>query len=86
MNGLQKRAKKEVSTNYDYFQTQLPELMQTHFGKFALLHKKEIIEFFDTIRDAARYGMMKFGEGNYSVQQVAKDNVRLGWQGYVLLT
>ena len=70
MNGLQKRAKKEVSANFDYFQTQLPELMQTHFGKFVCCIEKEIIEFFDTL-EMQQNGMMKFGEGNTSVQQVA---------------
>ena len=85
MNSLQKRAKKEVSANFDYFQKQLPELKQTqHFQKFALLHSKKIVEFFDTFRDAAKCGMMKFGKGNFSVQQVADNRVKLGWQGYVI--
>ncbi len=77
-------AEKEVDANFDYFQTLLPELKQTHFEKFALLHKKKIIEFFDTARDAAKFGIVKFGKGNFSVQQVADRRVDLGYQGHVL--
>ena len=83
MTNLVKRAEKEVDANFDYFQKQLPELMQTHSKQFALLHKKKIVEFFDTIRDAAKTGMIQFGKGNFSVQQVADNRVDLGYQTHV---
>ena len=38
----------QVDRNYNAFVKRLPELMQSHGGKFALMRDGEIVAFFDT--------------------------------------
>jgi hypothetical protein len=37
--------KEEVERNFAAFLTKLPDLLQTHQGKFAIMHRQEIVEF-----------------------------------------
>ncbi len=67
----------EVDKNFAAFQRMLPELLKTHPGKYALMHDKEVVEFFDTFGDAARFGKEKFGE-IFSIQEVTNRGVSLG--------
>ena len=70
----------EVDRNFDAFQKRLPELLKTHPGKFAVMHNGEIIQFFDSLSDAARFGHEKFGgAGKFSIQEVTSKNVNLGF-------
>ena len=78
-------AKREVSENFDFFQTQVIELKKNHFKQFALLYKKEIIEFFDSEDDAIKVGMKDYGEGEFSVQEVNDEVIDLGYQSNVLI-
>lgn len=71
--------KQEVARNYEAFKTMLPNIIEEHAGKFALLRKGEIIEYFDTARDALVFAREKYKDGAYSIQQVANDTVDLGW-------
>jgi hypothetical protein len=50
----------EVEKNYEAFRGQLPSLMTSHRGKFALMRNEQIIEFFDTARDAYKAGQKLF--------------------------
>jgi hypothetical protein len=68
----------EVDKNFTAFQKMLPELLKTHPGKYALMHGKEIVEFFDTFGDAARFGQEKFGD-IFSIQEVTSRGVNLGF-------
>src|ERR1700693_501962 len=56
-----------VSENFEAFEEQLPQLLQTHAGKYALLRDKRVVEFFDSIGDAVKYGRDNFADGLYSV-------------------
>ena len=60
----------EVNHNYEAFMKQLPELMPTHGGKFALMHDGKIVEFFDTARDAFVAGQALFKHHCFSIQEV----------------
>src|SRR5207237_209180 len=42
----------QIENNFKAFEQKLPNLLPTHRGKFALMRDGEIIEFFDTARDA----------------------------------
>ena len=75
---------REVDENFQVFNRMLPELIKSHPGKFALMHAGEVIEFFDTISDAVRYGHTKYGDLNFSIQQVANQNTNLGYHSYAL--
>lgn len=77
-------AKKEVEANFRYFQSRLPELMKNHRGQFALLHKRQIIEFFESENDAIKIGKKDYGKGHFSVQQVSDICVDLGIQSNLI--
>lgn len=73
----------QADRNYEAFQRLLPELMSTQPGKFAVLHNGEVIEFFDTISDAAKFGRSQF-KADFSVQQVTSRSVNLGYHAYAV--
>jgi hypothetical protein len=74
----------QVEKNYAAFKASLRELLASHAGKQALLHDGKIIEFFDTLSDAIKYGNAKFGTGNYSVQEVTNRPAELGWHAHAV--
>ena len=63
-------AEKEVSQNYEYFLTMLPQWRQTHPTHFALLHNQQLVDFYETENDAIKVGVKDFGWGHFSVQPV----------------
>jgi hypothetical protein len=73
----------EADRNFAVFQRELPELLATHPGKFALMHDGSIVDFFDSIGDAARQGRKLYGEA-FSVQEVASKNESLGFYSYAV--
>ena len=68
-----------IRRNYEALKVQLPELMKTHAGKFALMRDGKVVEFFDTARDAMLHGTRTFADGLFSVQEVSQAAVDLGW-------
>lgn len=76
--------KDEIRSNYEAFVQKLPELLQKHRGKFALMHDAGIIEFYDTAADAYKIGVKDYGEGNFSIQEVTDAAVDLGFFNYAL--
>ncbi len=73
-----KSATLEVDNNFAYFKSQLPKLKETRLKEFALLHKQQIIDFFEIENDAINAGIEKYGEGCFSVQQVSDTSIDLG--------
>lgn len=70
---------RQVETNYAAFQTLLPSLLREHRGKHALMRDGEIVEFFDTARDAYVAGRKLFDDNLFSIQQVTDTPVDLGF-------
>jgi hypothetical protein len=71
---------REVEKNYEAFRVQLPSLMTSHRGKFALMRHEQIVEFFDTARDAYKAGQKLFPEDQlFSIQEVIDTPVDLGF-------
>ena len=68
-----------VDENFEAFQKLLPELMKTRPGKYALMREGEVVEFFDSARDAMIFGQTQFSDGLFSIQQVIDQIVDLGW-------
>jgi hypothetical protein len=69
----------QIEKNYKAFLAKLPELMTTHAGKFALLHDEEVVEFFDTARDAFSAGQKLYPGNDFSVQKVTTASFDLGF-------
>ena len=68
----------EVATNFAAFQRKLPELLETHAGKFAVMRHGEVVDFFDTLTDAARFGTRTYSDDMFSVQEVTERRIELG--------
>jgi hypothetical protein len=70
----------QVKRNYEAFERLLPTLLPEHAAKFALMRNAEIVEFFDTARDAFVAGQRLFEQdGLFSVQEVVETPVDLGF-------
>jgi hypothetical protein len=72
--------REQIERNYQAFQEQLPSLIATQRGKFALMRDGQVIEFFDTARDAYVTGQRLFEQDKlFSVQEVTEVPVDLGF-------
>jgi hypothetical protein len=72
--------REQIDRNYQVFQQQLPSLVISHPGKFALMRDGQIIEFFDTARDAYVAGQRLFERDKlFSVQEVTETPIDLGF-------
>ena len=70
---------REVDKNFEVFQQNLTELLETHPNKFAVMHGGQIEAFFDTMHDAMIYGEKEHPDGMFSVQGVTREIVDLGF-------
>lgn len=68
----------EVDKNFEAFQRLLPELIETHHGKFALMRGKKIVQIFDTVHDAVVFAKEKFEDDLFSVQKITNQAADLG--------
>jgi hypothetical protein len=73
---------KAVDDNLDFFLGELPNLQQTNLGKFALLHNRTIVGFYDTPLDAASAGNLTYPDKLFSIQQVTDVPVDLGYYSH----
>ena len=84
MAAMAKKTESEVDRNYEAFLKVLPDLLKSHAGKFAVLHDAQVVEFFDSLADAVRFGTAKFGDARFSVQEVSSQDINLGYYQYAL--
>lgn len=68
----------EVNKNFKVFKGLLPSIDPRHSGKFAVLRKEKIIDYFDSMSDAAKYADALYEDGLYSIQEVNAKVVDLG--------
>jgi len=77
-------ADNQVERNYRSFTEKLPSLLVDHRGECALMRDGEVVDFFDTIRDAYVAGQKLYGVGGFSIQEVTDLPVDLGYFSYAL--
>ena len=77
------RHQAEIDSNYEVFQTLLPEL-NDKAGKFALMRNGKIINFYDTLSDAYSTGQTIYEDGLFSVQRVTTQAVDLGFLSHAV--
>lgn len=78
------RQQQEVDKNYETFRAELPALLKSHAGKFALMKDGEIVEFYDTAGDAWRTGNQRYADGIFSIQKVTDSIDDLGYFSHVV--
>ncbi|MHB8628615.1 MAG: hypothetical protein ACYDBJ_16595 [Aggregatilineales bacterium] len=69
----------QIERNYRAFEQKLPSLTPIYQGKFALMRDGEIVEFFDTARDAYVAGQKLFTDQLFSIQEVVETPIDLGF-------
>jgi hypothetical protein len=74
----------EIETNYAAFRARLPDLVQSHAGKYAVLRHGDIVEFFDTLSDAAKFCGREYADGLFSIQEVTSRRVDLGYYSHAV--
>lgn len=63
--------KEECWDNYQAFLRELPQLLRTDEGKFALMRRQKIMLLLDTFRDALKVGRHIYGyDGVFSIQEI----------------
>lgn len=71
--------REEVERNYRAFRKRLPDILNEHRNKFALMRDARIVDFFDTSRDAFVAGANIYADGRFSIQEVTDQAVDLGY-------
>lgn len=67
----------EVDGNFDAFQAMLPNVINVHRGKFALMRNREIKGYYSTLRGALEAGQ-QFADRLFSIQEVTDRPADLG--------
>jgi len=74
-----KSQQEEVDQNYEAFISILPELIKKNANRYALMHDREVVACFDTNRDAIEAGKKLFEDDFFSVQEVTRRSINLGF-------
>ncbi len=69
----------EIDDNLVFFRDRLGELIADHRDEFALIRHKQIVEFFDTAKDAQAAGARLYPDRLFSVQKVTESPLDLGF-------
>lgn len=73
----------QFESNFAWFRSQLPAFLNRHRGQHALLHDRSVAAYFPTSLEAIKAGMIRFGEGNFSVELVDDRIEDLGFYSHV---
>ena len=84
MEDQKNEQQKQVELNYKAFCKKLPEIIDLHQDKFALMKDGEIIEYFDTFEDAYNAGLLHYEDKIFSVQEVTTTPVNLGFISHAM--
>lgn len=57
--------------SYDFFVKNIASLYEKYGNKYLLLHESSVVDVFPSMEDAVKSGYMKFGPGEFIVQQGA---------------
>ena len=74
----------EVDRNYGAFQKLLPELVEEHNGRFALMRGEKVVQIFDSVHDAVVFAKEKYDDDLFSVQEITERIVDLGFFSHAI--
>jgi hypothetical protein len=75
---------REIEKNLQFFLDELPKLLPTYQGKYALLRHRKIEGFYDTVTDAVQTGNKLFEDKLFSVQEVTDTATDLGYYSHAM--
>lgn len=73
---------KQVAENFEAFAAKMDALIADHEGKWALLRDGSLVEIFDTARDAHVAAWKIFDDDRFSIQEISRVPVDLGFYSY----
>lgn len=79
MTELSKAMRAEIERNFQAISARMDELLPLYAHKYALMRGGDIVEFYACWEDAYKTGQRFFEDGKFSVQQVTKTPVDLGY-------
>ena len=59
--------------DYEFFVEQLPDLLEQHRGRIALIRKHKVIKLYDSMETAVLAGAKKFGPAQFIAQEITDD-------------
>ena len=70
----------DQNADYDFFVEQLPALLIDHQGQVALINRRKIVGYFDTMQDAVDVGLKRFGSERFIAQEIlAEDSAPIAY-------
>lgn len=78
MTDMEKKTE-EIRKNFIAFRKISPSIDPRHSGKFVVLRKEEVVDYFDSMSDAAKYADALYDDGLYSIQEINAQIVDLGF-------
>jgi len=69
----------EVDKNYKAFQEVLPDLLQSHPGKFAVMRHQELADTFDSIEEAVKFAVANYPDNLFSIQEITDTTADQGF-------
>ncbi|MDX2073492.1 MAG: hypothetical protein SFX19_03895 [Alphaproteobacteria bacterium] len=73
-----------VDSNYEAFKRLLPAIIGVHANQYALMRNGDVVEYFDTAKDAFSAGSKIFEDGLFSVQKVTDSISDLGYYSHAM--
>lgn len=77
------RQKQEVDRNYDAFMRVLGSILPQQRDRLALMRDGQIVDYFDTPRQALQAADERFPDGVFSIQEVTDEPIDLGFWSHV---
>lgn len=71
-----------VEINYKAFKKALPDLMEKHAGKYALMHNAKVQGVFTDVSDVSQAGELAFGS-DFSLQEIRTEPRCFGWYSFI---
>jgi hypothetical protein len=63
----------DKNLDFEFFESQLPELLKEHRNQFVLIKDQAIQGFYLSMEEALRQGYEKFGQTNFLIQEVTDE-------------
>jgi len=70
-------ARSPLETEVEAFNALLPELLETDYGRWALIHNAELLSIFDTEGDAIKVGYQTYGNVPFLTRQILLEQPHL---------
>ena len=62
-----------LEKDYAVYLDRLDEFLEDHQGKFVLIRKKKVVNFFPTYEKALRFGLKQFGNTPFFIKVIEKE-------------